>query len=358
MNTLMSISFRSRTGLDPVFVLCDEVTPGDVTSRRRVTDAKVDPSRTTEGNANRMDEDPIYEELRGVMFSMAYRMIGGVSEAEDIVQEAFLRFHRASKESEIESPKAYLSTVTTRLAIDHLRSARVRRETYVGPWIPEPLLADTAPDAGEHAEIADSLSLAFLVVLERLSPVERAVFLLHDVFEYGYEEIAEIVGKSADNCRQLAVRARRHVEERRARFDVSRARKEELTRRFFAACEEGDTDGLIQLLADDVVFYGDGGGKGRGLPQPVNGRDNVRRLLLGFFETRRQIDARLEFTTVNAQPGVVVFDADDRLINVIALDIVDGIVSAIYSVINPDKLTHLGHPLSDFARPDRPQRYA
>jgi RNA polymerase sigma-70 factor (ECF subfamily) len=303
-----------------------------------------------------MDCDRIYEELQGMLFSMAYRMIGRVSEAEDIVQEAFLRFHRASQDVEIESPRAFLSTVTTRLAIDHLRSARVRRETYVGPWIPEPLLTDSAPDAGQHAEIADSLSLAFLALLERLTPVERAVFLLHDVFDYGYEEIAEIVGKGADNCRQLAVRARRHVEERRARFDVSDAGKDELTRRFFAACEEGDTDELIQLLADDVVFFGDGGGKGRGLPHPVHGSDKVRRLLLGFFATRREIDARLEFTTVNDQPGVVVFDADDRLINVMTLDTGDGVVRAIYSVINPDKLIHLGYPVSDFARSDRPQR--
>src|SRR5215475_2137137 len=169
----------------------------------------------------------IYQRLRPLMFSIAYRMLGSVSEAEDIVQEAFLRYHATQARAEVDSPKAYLSAVTTRLCIDHLRSARARREAYVGEWLPEPLVTDDATDPPAHAEQTDSLSMAFLLVLERLSPVERAVFLLHDVFSYGYDEIARIVGKSADNCRQLALRARRHVAEHKPRFEASRSKREE-----------------------------------------------------------------------------------------------------------------------------------
>src|SRR3954451_12370792 len=192
----------------------------------------------------------VYEELRPLMFSIAYRMLGSAAEAEDIVQEAFLRFHRATDEGEeVESPRAWLSAVTTRLSIDHLRSARVRREKYVGTWMPEPLLTDSVPDVAQHVEAADSLSLAFMVVLESLSPVERAVFLLREVFGYDYDEVAEVVGKSEDNTRQLAVRARRHLEDRKPRFEASRERREELAERFFAAAQEGDTDGLVELLS-------------------------------------------------------------------------------------------------------------
>ncbi len=170
----------------------------------------------------------IYEELRPLMFSIAYRMLGSASEAEDIVQDAFLRFHQAAKEEEIDNAKAYLSTITTRLSIDHLRSARVRRESYTGTWLPEPLLTEQAPDASQHAEMADSMSMAFLVLLESLSPVERAVFLLREVFDYPYDEIAETIGKSEDNTRQLAVRARRHVEDRKPRFEADKKARDEL----------------------------------------------------------------------------------------------------------------------------------
>src|SRR3954471_334089 len=212
-----------------------------------------------------------YEALRPLLFSIAYRMVGSVAEAEDIVQEAFLRHHRAVQEEDVEvqTPKAYLSAITTRLAIDHLRSARVRRETYVGPWLPEPLLTDPGPDPSEQAELADSLSLAFLVLLESLSPVERAVFLLREVFGYGYDEIARIVGKSEDNARQLAVRARRHIDERRPRFEADRRARQELAERFFAAARDGDVEGLEQLLAQDVVMYGDGGGKAPAAGRPL-----------------------------------------------------------------------------------------
>jgi RNA polymerase sigma-70 factor (ECF subfamily) len=288
-----------------------------------------------------------YEDVRPLMFSIAYRMLGSVSEAEDIVQEALLRFHRASQEqSQIESPKAYLSAVTTRLSIDHLRSARVRRERYVGEWLPEPLLTEAAPDAAEHAETAESLSLAFLVLLESLSPVERAVFLLRDAFGYGYEEIAEVVGRSEENCRQLAVRARRRVEERRPRFEASRSQREELARSFFDACQAGDTEGLIQLLAADVVVYGDGGGRAPSWPRPIHGRERVCRLLLGVSAQAREAGLSLRPTEVNGQPGAMFVDAEGRLASVLSLDVADGVVQTVRSIINPDKLRHLG-PLAD-----------
>src|SRR5918992_1114130 len=223
----------------------------------------------------------LYEELRPLMFAIAYRMLGSVSDAEDIVQEAFLRFHRETRAgARIDSPKAYLSAVTTRLGIDHLRSARVRRESYVGPWLPEPLITDEDAAVTRHAETADTLSMAFLLLLESLSPVERAVFLLREVFDYGYDEIAAIVGKSEVNCRQIAARARQHVEEGRPRFEASRRRREELGQRFFAAAEEGDVQGLVRMLAEDVVVYGDGGGRVPGAArQPIHGEDKASRLL-------------------------------------------------------------------------------
>src|SRR5581483_3666396 len=251
----------------------------------------------------RVAED--YEDLRPLLFSIAYRMLAGVAEAEDIVQEAFLRYQRALDESApIESPKAYLSAVVTRLAIDHLRSARRRKETYVGQWLPEPLLTDdAAPDGARDAETADTLSMAFLLLLERLSPVERAVFLLHDVFDYGYGEIAEIVGRSEGNCRQLAVRARRHVEEHKPRFEASREERERLAARFFDAIGEGDMDGLVELLAADVVVYGDGGGKVTSWPQPIVGRERVARLLLGLGRQAAGLGVAFRRAEVNGQPG-------------------------------------------------------
>jgi RNA polymerase sigma-70 factor (ECF subfamily) len=285
----------------------------------------------------------LYEELRAYMFAIAYRMVGSVGDAEDIVQEAFLRFHRATSGGDVvESPKAYLSAVTTRLGIDHLRSARVRRESYVGQWLPEPLLTDEAPEVSQHAETADSLSLAFLVLLESLSPVERAVFLLREVFGYGYDEIARVVDKSEDNCRQIAVRARRQVDSKKPRFEASRQRKEELAQRFFAAATEGDAEGLLGLLAADVVAYGDGGGKGPALLRPVFGRDRVARLFAGFRVRAEQFRVTsLQPATINGQPGAVFFDPEGHPIVVVSLDIADDQVQAIRAVSNPDKLSHL-----------------
>jgi RNA polymerase sigma-70 factor, ECF subfamily len=297
----------------------------------------------------------VYTELRPLMFAIAYRMVGSVSEAEDIVQEAFLRYHRAQsgpqeragreadQAARIDSPKAFLSAVTTRLCIDYLRSARARREAYPGEWLPEPLLTD---DPGGLAEQADSLSMAFLLLLERLSPVERAVFLLREVFGYDYDEIARVVGKSEDNCRQLALRARRHIGERKPRFEASRSQREELASRFFAAVGDGDMDGLVSMLAADAVVYGDSGGTRPSWPRPITGRDHVSRLLVGLAQQMRQAGAVIRPAEVNGQPGALVLDPAGRLINVFALDIADGQVQTIRSVINPDKLRHLG-PLAD-----------
>jgi RNA polymerase sigma-70 factor (ECF subfamily) len=290
-------------------------------------------------SAPQTERKAVYEHLRPLLFSIAYRMVGSASEAEDIVQEAFLRYHRESSGgTEIDSPKAWLSKVTTRLAINHVQSARVRRESYVGTWLPEPLITDTESDGARHAETADSLSLAFLVLLESLGPVERAVFLLREVFDYGYDEIAVIVGRSEDNCRQIAVRARRQIEAKKPRFEASRKKREELSRRFFDAVMAGDTDGLIQMLAADVVAYGDGGGKARALPRPVHGRDKVARL---FVRARGIEVASLRHVEVNGQPGALLLDPTGRPIVVLSLDIADGVVQTVRAVSNPDKLRHL-----------------
>jgi RNA polymerase sigma-70 factor (ECF subfamily) len=297
-----------------------------------------------------MESDDAYQQLRPLLFSIAYRMVGSVSEAEDIVQEAFLRFHGAVRKGvEVESPKAYLSTVTTRLAVNHLRSARVRRERYVGTWLPEPLLTDSTDDAAQHAETADSVSMAFLVLLESLSPVERAVFLLREVFGYGYDEIGRVVGKTEDNCRQLAARARRHVEAKKPRFEASRKQRDELARRFFAAVEEGDTEGLVGVLAADVVVYGDGGGKAPAVAQPIHGRQRVARFLLGVGRRVRLREMHIRVASVNGQPGALAFDRDGGLLAALSLDIADGQVQTVRSVANPDKLRHLG-PVADPGR--------
>jgi RNA polymerase sigma-70 factor, ECF subfamily len=291
----------------------------------------------------------VYQELRPLLFSIAYRMVGSASDAEDLVQEAFLRFHReARRGTEIASPKAWLTTVTTRLAINHAQSARVHRERYVGTWLPEPIVTDTDPgDLMRDAETADSLSLAFLVLLESLGPVERAVFLLREVFDYGYDEIAAVVGKSPDNCRQIAVRARRQVEARKPRFEASRHKRQELARRFFDAIEADDTQELVRLLAADVVLYGDGGGKVPAILRPFFGRERVIRLFGNFRSFTQRVGARsVRHAEVNGQPGAVYLDADGRPVLVVSLDIADDQVQTIRSIVNPDKLRHLTPPTS------------
>jgi RNA polymerase sigma-70 factor (ECF subfamily) len=286
---------------------------------------------------------------RSLVFAIAYRMLGSVAEAEDVVQESFLRFHNARQEGVVvESPKAYLAAVGTRLAIDHLRSARVRRESYVGQWLPEPVV-EGRQDLEHQLETADSISMAFLTILETLSPVERAVFLLREVFDYEYGEIAEIVGKSDDNCRQIFSRAKRHIESGKPRFEPSREKRDELARRFWAACQEGSLSDLEKLLATDVALYGDGGGKAAAAIRPVEGADRVAKMMLVIFAKAKVFGVRIALTEVNGQPGALTFDKQDRLINVFALDIAGGVVNAVRSVINPDKLQHLG-PVSDLAR--------
>jgi RNA polymerase sigma-70 factor (TIGR02957 family) len=284
------------------------------------------------------------QELRPRAFAVAYRMLGSVSEAEDIVQEALLRLHLALEQGErIESPRAYLSTVVTRLCIDQLRSARVRRETYAGEWLPEPLVDDGPSDPADHAEMADSLSLAFLVLLESLTPEQRAAFLLREVFDYPYAEIAAIIGTSEDNARQLVSRARKHVGERRPRFEASQQRRDQLARSFLVAVEHGDLQALEELLADDVVLHGDGGGRVRAITRPVHGRAKVARLLLAVMRAAEPFGGwSLRQVQVNGQPGATLSDAAGKLFGVVVLDVAaDDHISAVRSIVNPDKLRHL-----------------
>lgn len=289
---------------------------------------------------------PLLEELRPRAFAVAYRMLGSVSEAEDIVQEALLRLHLMLEQGErIESPRAYVSTVVTRLCIDQLRSARVRRESYVGEWLPEPLVDDRRSDPADNAELADSLSLAFLVLLESLTPEQRAAFVLREVFDYPYEQVAAIVGTGEDNARQLVARARKHVDEGRPRFEASEQRREQLAHTFLAAVGNGDLQALEELLAHDVVLHGDGGGQVRAVPRPVHGRTKVARLLVaGMRATGPFGGSSLRQVQVNGQPGAMVSDAAGKLIAVVVLDIADGHIQAVRSIVNPDKLRHLVAP--------------
>ena len=294
------------------------------------------------------DRERLLDELRPVAFAIAYRMLGSVSEAEDVVQEALLRVHQGLQAGErIASPRAYVATVTTRLAINELRSARTRREHYVGEWLPEPIITDGQDDPARHAEISDSLSLAMLVLLESLSPEQRAALLLHDVFDYPFSQIAAIVGKSEDNVRQLATRARKHVEQRRPRFQTTREQQDELAARFFQAAEQGDLAGLEALLASEVELTGDGGGKAPALARTLRGRNRVARALINWFRlTARLPGISLRRVEVNGGPGALYLDAQQRLISVLALDIAGGQITSISGIVNPDKLTHLG-PVAD-----------
>jgi RNA polymerase sigma-70 factor (ECF subfamily) len=275
-------------------------------------------------------------ELRPYLFSIAYRMLGSVTDAEDVVQEAFLRYQEADVDPD--SPKAYLATVTTRLAIDELRSARARREVYPGEWLPEPIVDD---EEVRHAETADSLSLTFLHLLEKLSPIERAVFLLREVFDYPYEEVARIVGKSPANCRQILVRAHAHVQEGRKRFEVSREERDEVARRFLDAWENGDTDDLVEVLAPDATLYGDGGGKAPSITEPLVGAVRIAKALVGWGRQLLAAGYTYRPASVNGEPGIVFYDPEGRVAGVEVLEVMDGAVVAIRAVSNPDKLGHL-----------------
>ena len=301
---------------------------------------------------NKVEE---FEELRPLLFSIAYRILGSVSEAEDAVQETWLRFDGSTARPA--SAKAYLSTTVTRISIDVLRSARVRREEYVGPWFPEPLLSDPYQDPARAVELADSVSMAALLLLERLSPLERAVFVLREVFAFGFDEIATAVGRSEAACRQLLVRARRHMEAGRPRFEADRQERQELATRFFDALKDGDVGALRNLLAADVQFVGDGGGKAPQLAKAVMGAENVARLLGTVFPWLLRIDVSFELHEVNGQPGAVFRERDGKVLQALVLDVLDGQVQAIRAVINPDKLGHLG-PVGDAWAVDREVRQA
>jgi RNA polymerase sigma-70 factor (ECF subfamily) len=290
---------------------------------------------------NKVEE---FQELRPLLFSIAYRMLGSVSEAEDAVQETWLRFDASATAPR--STKAFLSTTVTRISIDVLRSARVRREEYVGPWFPEPLLSDPYEDPARAAELADSVSMAALLLLERLTPLERSVFVLREVFAFGFDEVAAAVGRSESACRQLLVRARRHMQAGRPRFEAGRAERQELSARFFEALKEGDVGALQELLAADVQLVGDGGGKAPNLARAVVGTSNVSRLLAAFFAQLAVVDVTFEPQEVNSRPGAVIRARDGRILQTMALDVLDGRIQTIRLVVNPEKLGHLG-PVGD-----------
>ena len=282
------------------------------------------------------DQVEVFDQYRKMLFSIAYRMLGSVSDAEDMVQEAFLRWENVSGD-EVRSQKAYLSAVVTRLCIDHLRASKTRREEYVGPWLPEPLLTDGSLDIAETIELDETLSMAFLVLLERLTPVERAVFLLREVFDYDYGEIARIVVKSETNCRQIARRARESVAARRPRFETSAEQEEHLMDSFLEACFSGDMEGLLTLLSEDVILYSDGGGKTRAALNLIYGSDKVARF---FFGILRQVPPGfvVRRMQVNGRPGLIGYFGDGRPQNVATLDVAEGEIQAIRLVVNPEKL--------------------
>jgi RNA polymerase sigma-70 factor (ECF subfamily) len=285
-----------------------------------------------------------FERLRPLLFSISYRILGSVSEAEDAIQETWLRY--AASPTQPTSTKAFLSAAVTRVSIDVLRSARVRREKYVGEWFPEPLLTDPYEDPERSAELADSVSMAALLLLERLTPLERAVFVLREVFGFGFGEIASAVGRSEAACRQLAVRARRHVDAGRPRFEADRRERDELAMRFFGALREGDVEGLQELLAADVQLVGDGGGKAPQLARSIVGAEKVARVLTSIISRLVRIDVTIEPREVNGQPGAVFRDRDNKVLSTVTLDVLDGQIQTIRSVSNPDKLGHVG-PVAD-----------
>jgi RNA polymerase sigma-70 factor (ECF subfamily) len=290
---------------------------------------------------NRAEE---FSELRPLLFAIAYRILGSVTEAEDAVQETWLRYQASPTEPR--STKAYLSVVVSRIAIDVLRSARSRRESYVGHWFPEPLVTDPYEDPERSAELADSLSMAALLLLERLSPLERAVFVLREVFGFSFSEVASAVGRSEAACRQLAVRARQHMDEGRPRFEADRRERDDLAASFFDALHEGDVDGLRELLAADVSMIGDGGGKAPQWARGVTGAANVARVIASMIPTFGRIGVRFEQHLVNGHLGAIFYDRDGKVLNTWTLDVLDGQVQTIRVVMNPDKLGHLG-PVAD-----------
>ena len=287
------------------------------------------------GPINRLED---FNQYRSLLFAIAYRMLGSVMDAEDMVQETFLRWQTVSKQG-IKSTKAYLTTIVTRLSIDHLRSARVQREQYIGPWLPEPIVTEKSADPIALAELSDSLAMAFLVILERLSPVERAVFLLREVFDYDYGEIGRMVEKSPANCRQIARRARLHLTHEKSRFQAPPAQQEQLTHQFMQAFSQGDMAGLLNILAEDVTLWSDGGGKVTAALKPLQGAQKVAGFLKAIHRRADKLGEvrRAEPVQINGQPGIRYFLAG-AVESLATLAIVNDRIQAIYFVRNPDKL--------------------
>jgi RNA polymerase sigma-70 factor, ECF subfamily len=280
-----------------------------------------------------------FDQYRGLLFSIAYRMLGSVADAEDILQEAFIRWQQSQQE-EIRSPRAFLVTIVSRLCVNHLQSARVQREQYVGQWLPEPIVTGAEGDPLGIIRIDESLSMAFLVLLERLTPVERAVFLLREVFEYEYSEIASVLGQTEANCRQILRRARQHVGAMRPRFRTPPQKRDALMESFLAAINTGAMDGLMILLTEDVVLHSDGGGKGVAVPNLVRGIDKVARGILGSLDRLVPKNLVWTLTDINGQPGLINY-LDGVPHSVLTIDIKGDRIQAIYVITNPEKLSRL-----------------
>lgn len=279
-----------------------------------------------------------FESYRSLLFAIAYRMLGSVMEAEEMVQETFLRWQQVDLKK-VTNVKAYLSSIVTRLSIDRLRSAQAQREHYIGPWLPEPLLHEQAPDVSDTMLLADSLSMAFLTLLETLSPIERAVFLLHDIFDYEYTTVAQIAGRNATTCRQIARRARQRLTTQRPRFEATTAHHEALTHQFIQSCTNGDMESLLTLLAEDVVLYSDGGGKRIAARKPIHGATRVARFLLSIW--RKAPDSlALHPTQINNQPALIAY-IDRHPFSVHIVHIAEGQIQQMYNILNPDKLRHI-----------------
>ena len=311
----------------------------------RARELDVEKERTAIRNSGALEKSEpqgpadAFSQYRSLLFSIAYRMLGSVADAEDMLQETFIRWQKSSDE-EIRSPRAFLVTIISRLCINHLQSARVQREEYIGQWLPEPLLTGPESDPSERFRVDESLSMAFLVLLERLTPMERAVFLLREVFDYEYSDLAAIVGQNDASCRQILRRARQHVAEVRPRFDVSLEQREQLLHQFVTAASNGDLNGLVALLSSDVVFYSDGGGKSAAVPNLVYGPDNVARVILGGLTRLVPKDLVSRMAQINGEPGVVSY-VNGRPYSVLTIDITDGHVQSIFIVTNPEKLARL-----------------
>jgi RNA polymerase sigma-70 factor (ECF subfamily) len=295
----------------------------------------------TGGDADRL---ATFSQYRGLLFSVAYRMLGSVADAEDMVQETFIRWQQAAND-EIQSPRAFLVTVITRLSINQLQSARVRREEYVGEWLPEPLVTDPGSDPLGVLKLDESLSMAFLLLLERLTPMERAVFLLREVFEHEYEEIAKVLGQSESNCRQILSRARQHVGDIRRRFDASAREHDDLLKRFIQATRSGDMKGLVDLLSSEVVLHTDGGGKAVALAKEVRGADKVAGTIIERMATTLPKNLVARMTRINGKPGLISY-LKGKPFSALTVDFRDGLAQAIYVVTNPEKLAHLPNLLS------------